>query len=193
MIGRTLLAFACLAPLAIAQTPVSGKLIPVGGPTICQQGETHLLECVPGLYLKSSSIDLTRWENQIVSITGNEIGVTCRVWDVTSIQAANVTLEWSGNPVLGGSIQFDLCLPNVGGSYQLFAAKDYGFSPQPPMGTYLLGSPTLLVASGNAMPCDSFARTIPNNPAFQGQRVYLQALGTHMMAEYSNAVCFTIQ
>lgn len=195
MLYRILFPLLLCASAQAAQIPVTGKLEPLPGPTICQQGETHRLDCVTGLFLKSTTLDLSRWEGQIVTLTGNEIGLFCLVWDVTAVTPANVTLDWSGNPVLGGSVTFTLCFQNnlAQGSYTLEASKTPGFFPiNSQLGTILIGNPAFLIGSGAATPCGNTTVTVPNKPALVGEQVYVQALGTHNFQEYSNVVCLEI-
>src|SRR5688572_29989905 len=113
ILACALLAAASGAPL-LAQTTmrVVGRVVPNNGPSICLQRFTHQIEC-SRIYLVSNSIDLNAWNNQIADIIGTDQGVTCTVLNVTQVQPAAGTLEWSGSPTLGGTITFTLTGPGI--------------------------------------------------------------------------------
>lgn len=184
-----------LAAPVSAQVTMTGTVRPLPGPTVCQQGETHTLECT-GVLLRSSLIDLRRWEGRTVTLTADEVGVTCKVYEVTGIADARVTLDWSGIPTPGGRIRFQVCVQgsNPPHLFKVYGGLERGFIYLGPLtGTRFLGADARLVATGWSLGCGSAEGTIPNRPSLVGRWIYCQAVGIHLWAELSNPVCFLVQ
>ncbi len=105
---------ASFLPAQLAGTVcITGRLEPVQGFTICQQGETHHLADT-AVYLKSSTVNMVPFEGQIVHVVGRDIGVTCRVLDVSQITPAAATLTWCGSPSTCCPIKLKLCPGGIG-------------------------------------------------------------------------------
>ena len=189
----TLLAAA--APAA-AQVTISGVLQPDLLPSICLQG-THTLECTT-VRLQSNSLDLDAFVGQNVRISGHDVGVECVVYEVTAVSPPPVTLAFCGNPVPGCDVRFRSA-PGALSQHLLFVSPFQDVLPVSPfIGTFLLGTPFLLVGdelTGNAEGA-AFDFTLPNTTALTGVTVFAQSVrrdvGPVSEWQLSNAVCFTI-
>ena len=198
---RTLLAVPLLAPSTLAQAggtvTVVGVVQPVGGPTICMQGETHYLECTQ-VFLKSSVVNLGSYAGQTVRVSGVDVGVTCHVIEVAQASPAGVRLSWSGSPTPGGTVTFMTCvyLPNPPHPYWLFFSAGAGYFPiDPSFGTVLLASPFFFLGSGFAAICGNLAVAIPPDPGLLGATFWEEAFTPvlpFLGPPLSNATCLTI-
>jgi hypothetical protein len=193
-------AFAFALAPAQAQVCVTGRVTPVGGPTICQQGETHYLECTR-VFLRSNLLDLNRFNGQIVRITGRDIGVTCRVLDVARVDPPPATLEWCGSPSTCCPVKFKVCPGGLGQAWLfLSTAPDYqplGCGNTLLGGTLLIAPPLIEVWSGMLTAgCGEVTIPIPCNNSLVGLQVWLQGarrdIGPIGPLWLTNAVCFRI-
>jgi len=170
-----------LCAAAVAQAPVclSGTVQPVGGPTICMQGETHRLVDTSVL-LKSSTVNLNQYVGQLVRIEGRDIGLVCNVIDVTAVTPTYAQLAICGTPMPGCQIKVKVG-PGAIGQYAILASFGTGFLPigcAPPDfvdGTMLLRSPALtLVVAMFPGPYGELVWQIPNQPSLQGVQIWFQ-------------------
>lgn len=200
---RSLIVFAILAigVGAQARVCVTGRITPVGGPTICMQGESHYLEST-GIYLKSRVVDLSRYNGKVVEIVGRDVGVTCRVIEVEQVLLARATLEWCGSGSTGCPVKFRVCPGGLGYGW-LFWSVTQGYLPlgcSPPNfidGTVLLGPPIVPLWEGWLISgCAEITVQIPWDNSLVGFRVWLQAvrmdIGPVGPLILSNAVSFQI-
>lgn len=160
-----------------AQVCLNGVLEPVGGPTICQQGETHLVSGTR-VYLRSRTVDLNRWNGQLVRIEGSDISVTCRVLDVTQVTLPTAVLRLCGSPSPGCPVKLTVG-PGAIGQWLLFGSFQQGYQPFgctfPVDGTLLLGGAISTVSGGMfGGPSGDTVIFIPLNPALVGLRVLFQ-------------------
>lgn len=170
--------FLLAATLLLAAVPAQTRICVSGvvedaGFTICMQGETHRLADTP-VYLRSNTINLASFLGQNVRVDGIDIGLMCRVLDVTAVTPAPATLELCGTPMPGCSIKFKVGPFGVG-LWALAASFGSGFLPlgcSPPDfldGTWLLGSPAVtLVVAPFSGPFGEFTWPLPNSPSLQG-------------------------
>ncbi len=164
-----------------AQVCITGVVEPVNGPTICMQGETHRLADT-SVYLRSTQVPLHLFVGQNVRIEGADIGVTCRVLDVTAIGPARARLSHCGTPMPGCPLRFKV-EPGAIGRYALLASFTRGYQPMgcaPPSfldGTVLLGSPsyTLVIAMFPG-PSGDYVWQIPNVPSLWGIQIWFQGV-----------------
>lgn len=179
---RTLLA-ALLASAAVvpAQSPVcaTGVIEPVGGPSICQQGETHRLAGTRVL-LRSSTVNLATHVGQNVRIEGVDIGLLCTVVEVNVVTAPLATLEHCGTPMPGCAVKFKVG-PGAIGRWALLASFGQAFQPLGCVGrdfldgTLLLTLPAVTVGFGMFTgPFGEVVLAIPNVPALSGTTLWLQ-------------------
>ena len=171
------------AALLLAAVPaqnicVTGVLEPSGF-TICMQGETHHLADTP-VFLRSNTINLNAFLGQNVRVEGTDIGLLCRVLDVTSATPAGATLELCGTPMPGCSIKLKVG-PGAIGQWALAASFGSGFLPlgcaPPDMldGTWLLGTPAVtLVVAPFTGPFGEYIWPLPNDPSLQGIQLMFQ-------------------
>lgn len=208
MLRAALLVFVCVSTSAIAQvglSPVciSGVVTPVGGPTICQQGETHRLECTD-VFLRSRSFGLDAFNGQNVDIVGFEVGVTCRVIQVVQIFPAAARLEYCGSAVLGCPLKLRLCPGGLGRGAILFSF-DSGYLPlgcaNSPFGliegTLLLGGTIVQIWSGTlGANCGEVTLQIPNDNSLLGAGIRFQVarqdIGPVGPLKLTNALCFRL-
>jgi hypothetical protein len=190
-----LLAPLFLSPTAAAQVLVSGVVQPVPGPTICMQGETHLLECT-GVFLRSSTVNLNSFVGQAVLATGSDIGLTCHVIEVSQVVYASLVLSRAGTPTLGQTVTFTLCLYSSlsGDVYGIFFSASSGFFPiDLSLGTVLLGPPVFILGGGPNLICADLPVAIPFDPSLVGASFWAQGVvGAPFLTQLSNAVCLTI-
>lgn len=194
---------ALLAPPVPAQGPVcvTGRVVPVG-PTICQQGETHMLECAR-VFLRSSSVNLARYNGQIVRIEGRDIGLLCTVLDVNRVTPAPATLIRCGSPSPGCPIKLKVC-PGAIGRWWLFGSFRPGFRPVDCQGmrffadgSLLLGVPGVTLVSGMPLgTCGELTINIPADPALTGLQAWFQGvrqdIGPVGPLQLTNAECVTL-
>ncbi|MGH7149370.1 MAG: hypothetical protein ACREIU_01665 [Planctomycetota bacterium] len=179
---------------------VTGVVQPVPGPTICMQGETHLLECTQ-VFLKSNAVDLNALVGQNVRLTGFDVGVTCNVVQVFAAAPANPTLEWCGTPAPGCSVKFKVC-PGPIGLALLVVSTAPGFLPvflplNPTPEAILVAPPFVPIplAIGTTGCFDSTV-AIPPDLSLVGADFWLQGarmdIGPAGPMHLSNPVCLTI-
>lgn len=191
-----LAAIAGAQPVPVPNVGVTGVVQPSGGPTICLTG-THRIECTP-IILQSNSVDLTQYEGQLVKLLGNQTGLTCPQINVTAVVTPPSTLLWCGSPTPGCPLKFKVC-PGGISQYWLFLGLAPGYKPlDPGKGSWLLGNPFLLFASGSggAGPCNEVTVTVPNIPSIVGLDVWLQGarrnVGPVGPITLTNAICFKV-
>lgn len=173
---------------------VTGELQPVPGPTICQQGETHMLvgTGTNAVFLRSNSVNLQASVGNIVTVVGQDIGLLCRVLDVTSVvDPAPVVTVSCGSPSPGCPIRVATQGPGLGFA-MLAIAFDSGFTPLgcgtlpgELSGTVMLGNVAELLLAGQtstgridstlAIPSDN--ALIGTNVGFQGAHLTLGRVG----------------
>ncbi|MCI0585758.1 MAG: hypothetical protein L0323_02835 [Planctomycetes bacterium] len=202
-LGAALLAALFATPSPAQSTialDVTGVVQPVPGPTICMQGETHLLECAQ-VFLRSNVVDLNALVGQNVRLTGVDIGVTCTVIEVLAAAPANPTLEWCGTPAPGCAVKFKVC-PGAIAFAALFVSTAPGFFP---VFLPLNGTPEAVLLSPPFIPIPPalgttgcFDSTIPIPPdlSLVGADVWLQGarmdIGPAGPMHLTNSVCLTI-
>lgn len=200
---KAILTTAFLTALAAAQSTVcvSGVVQPVTFPTVCMQGETHFLAGTQ-VYLRSAVVPLPQLVGQNVRLQGHDIGLVCRVLDVSAAGPAPAQLDYCGTPMPGCSLRFKVT-PGAIGQYGLFASLGAGFQPlgcAPPDwldGSLLLGWPihTFLVALFPG-PVGDYVWPIPNSPSVQGVQVWFQGarqdLGPVGPVEFTNVLRLVI-
>ena len=180
-----------LATTAAAQTVTVTGVVETAGPSICLDG-THVLECT-SVRLKSDVVDLDAFLGQNVRLVGEQTA-PCPVITVEQVFPFPLaTLVACGAPTPGCPMRFRVG-PAAVSQFLLFASGTPGYAPAGPVkGTWLLGAPVVLVASGSLDPVDV---VIPDDPAVIGLSVWLQAarrdIGPIGPWTLSNAVCFTI-
>ncbi len=197
-----ILVFGTFAVGGPAQTvAVTGIVRPVTGPTVCQQGETHYLESAQ-VYLKSDSVDLNALVGQNVRLTGAEIGVTCRVIDVTAAVLANLSLESCGTPAPGCPLKFKVCPGPIGLGW-LALSTGPGFLPlslrfNSVPETVLLATPWIAIPLGFGMTgCFEETVPIPLDLSLVGASFWLQGvrmdIGPVGPLRLSNVIRLTIR
>lgn len=200
---RTSLPAVLLAASAVAQPQVcaTGIVEPVGGPTICMQGETHRLADT-SLYLKSQMLDLNAFVGQLVRVVGADVGVTCRVLEVTQVTPPHAVLRWCGSPMPGCPIRLQVG-PGALGYWWLFGAFGPGYLPvgcgglEWIDGTAFLQLPPVAVAQGFFTgPWGEYVLQLPPNPSLVGAQVWFQGLrqdvGPVGPMQLTNVETFTI-
>jgi len=205
--GALLAVLALLAPVNPpgAQTAppqevgITGKVVLLPGPTICDAG-THMLECTDVLLSAELSV-LDPLVGKTVKLFGiKDDYFYCNIIDVSSVQdPPPSTLAWCGSPVSGCKLNFSVC-PGGLSQYWLFASPSSGFKPfNPSRGTWLLGDPAWLIASGgsSATPCHEVSFIVPPIPAVTGVDLWLQAahreIGEVGPITLTNVICLTLQ
>lgn len=202
LLALSLLACTLPAQIGTATVCITGRVLPVSGPTICMQGETHYLECTR-VFLRSLAIDLTRLEGRLVRLVGRDIGVTCRVLEVVAAMPPIATLATCGTPSIGCPIKLKVC-PGGLGLFWTFVALRPGFHPLGCgglpggfEGTVLLGQPAVTNGSGPlGAGCGEVIQRIPTDPNlvgldvwFQGARVDIGPVGPFQL---TNVECIRI-
>ncbi len=176
-----LAALLCAAANAQGSVCLTGEVVPVGGPTICMQGETHRIQHTR-VFLKSSVLDLNRFNGMVVRISGRGIGVTCTVIDVVDVQLPRAVLTRCGSPSPGCPIKLKLCPGGLGRWWLWGSFSGPGYLPigcVPPDfidGTVLLGLPAITIVHGTVIGlCGEYILRIPNDPSLVGVRAWFQA------------------
>lgn len=113
--------------LAQAQVCATGVIEPVGGPTICMNGETHVLAGTT-LYLRSQAFDLNRYNGQLMHVVGSDVGLLCNVLEVSQVTNARAMLNWCGTAMPGCSIKLQVGAGAIG-RWALFASFGPGYLP----------------------------------------------------------------
>jgi hypothetical protein len=199
---RTTLLTALFCAAALAQpTPigvaVDGTVLPLRGPTTCQQGETHYLECTD-VYLKSTSVNLVDLEGQTVRLLGVDSGLgRCHVVDVRSYSRPGGLLTWVGSPNPGCPITFTICGSGLG-AYYLFLGSGPAYLPvDMQFGTILIAPPWILLQSGHHGGCTDIRARIPPERILIGLSLHFQGVvqdvGPIGPPRTTNPICFTIE
>jgi len=199
---RTMLMIALFGAAALAQpaplgVAVDGTVLPVPGPTICQQGETHYLECTR-VFLKSTSVDLRTLERQTVRLRGVDMGGgRCTVIDVRSHSRPGGLLTWMGNPSPGCRVVFQICGSGLG-AYYFFLGSGPAYLPvDMQFGTILIAPPWLLLQSGHHGGCTDIPVGVPPDRQLIGFTFHFQGVvhdvGPVGPLQTTNSVCVTIQ
>jgi hypothetical protein len=172
-------ALSSAATAAQADVCITGRVAPVNGPTICQQGETHLLENTR-VFLRSATIDLNQWIGRLVRVRGSDIGVTCTVLQVREVSLAGAALTRCGSPSPGCAVKLVMC-PGGLGRWWLWAAFAPGYRPiacappDPLEGTVLIADPLFNLVFGEFIGlCGEYLLPIPADPSLIGVRVWFQ-------------------
>jgi hypothetical protein len=171
--------------LAAQNVCVSGEIVPLGGPTLCQQGETHRLEGT-SVYLRSSAVNLGSFLGRVVEVEGVDVGLLCRVIDVAQVlDPTPVLLTSCGSPmagcpvkvvVQGAGLGFAILGASFGGDFNPLGC---GNNPADLHGTLLLAAPVeVLVASTTGSGRVEVTIPIPASNAVLGLGVLFQ--GAHM-------------
>jgi hypothetical protein len=186
--------------------PATAQLIPAAltarvvkaPPNPCDPAATHRVDCTQ-ILLRSSSVDLTQFENTIVDLTGTVFGLGCTTIDVTTAAAAAVRTTQLApfGTRLGRTIFITTTAP--AGSLVLFLF-DVGttFLPLGPFGT-LLVSPLTSILIGPDISIGIALRTlpIPNDPNLIGLTVVYQtgylSLTPQIDGRLLNLNCVTVQ
>jgi hypothetical protein len=180
-----LLAIAAFSAFAAAQDVcVSGEVQPLGGPTICQQGETHFLVGT-GVMLRGNGVALDPHVGTIVTVSGPDIGLLCHVIDVTQVVTPAPVISVScGSPVPGCPLRVATQGPGLGlgllaiGVGSAFQPLGCNGGPGTLDGTVLLGTFELLVVGQTQTGRVDTTLVIPSNQALVGVTVGFQ--GAHM-------------
>ncbi len=192
----TVLFASALASLSSAQVVFTGVIEKATIPSFCQE-ETHILTC-SGVRLKSSTLDLSKYEGINTKFTADSRGVTCTIYDVTAAEPPTATLVACGNPVPGCPMRFRVGPTGVIGQWLLFLAFDSAFVPMTaPLGSLQLATPIVFLAQGQTFgPTAALDVNLPNNLALSGLELHMQGLrqdiGPVGPLELTNAICFTI-
>ncbi|MHC5210421.1 MAG: hypothetical protein ACYTG2_06875 [Planctomycetota bacterium] len=189
---------------ADAQEVFTGSIEPASLASFCQE-ETHYLTCTAGtpgaptgVLLKSTVLDLDDYVGKLTRFTAFPRGVECLIYDVVAAQPATSTLVSCGSPVPGCPMRFRVGPTGVLGQWVLFFSLSPDFLPVNPVkGTWLLGSPSFLVAQGSTSGSPTTLDIVlPPSVALTGLELWLQGarrdIGPIGPWEFSNAVCFTI-
>lgn len=185
----------CAAP-ASAQVVFTGAIEPAPLASFCQE-ETHVLAC-SGTLLKSSTLDLEKFEGVLTKFTAVERGVECKIFDIIDAVPATSTLVSCGNPVPGCPMRFRVGPSGVIGQWFLFLSFDSAFTPiNPVLGTAQIAAPASLLGSGPTFGTGAALDiTLPGSIALSGLELHLQGMrqdiGPVGPLELSNSICFTI-
>jgi hypothetical protein len=202
------LAAALVAPALGAQKAnFIGTLAPAELASFCQE-ETHYLECsfpdpfVPtGVLLKSSTLDLSRFEGKRYEFEAFLRGVECPIWNVTSATPATASLTVCGSATPGCPMRLRVGPTGVIGQYLLFLAFAPDFVPIPPgigiEGTVLVAPPAVLIGAGPTVgDAAAVDLVIPPDVSFTGVSIWFQGMRRHVGPvgpwEMTDAACFTI-
>lgn len=190
---------AASAPTADAQAcvgsgevSVTGRIVKAGGFGICMQGETHRIEFTD-IYLLSTTIDLTAYENQIHTVCAKPIGVTCNVLNVSKASIPVSQIKWNGVPKPGSTLNF--VAGGVPGTAVFMLSPGQSYLPLSPYGTFLL-DPVAFKSVAVVPVYQSFSIPIPNDSTLAGLDIYGQAVGLpatgNPLASLTNLIYFQI-
>jgi hypothetical protein len=178
---------------------ITGLLVPDSGPSICTQRFTHALADT-GVRLVSRSLDLNAHNGRLVKVVGREVGVTCRILEVSAvIDPPPATLTLCGTPQSSCPVKLELCPIGMGQGW-LFLGLQPDFAPLACGqgfldGTLLLQSPIALTAFG-AGGCGELLLTIPLAHSLQGLQLWFQGarrdIGPIGPLQLTNVVTFRI-
>jgi hypothetical protein len=192
------LAFAGTAT-AQATTPTvtfTAIIEPATLPSICQE-ETHVVAC-NGALLKSTTLDLTKYEGKPFEFKATLGGVECKIWNVTSVGPAKGTLVHCGSAVPGCPMRMRVGPSGVIGQWFLWFSLSSDFVPLDPVtGTLMLGAPLHFLGSGpTAGVNQTYDFVIPNSPSVVGLDIFAQGarmdIGPVGPLTLTNPTCFTI-
>lgn len=198
LIGSLALTLASvLASAARAQTATFTAIIEQATvPSVCQE-ETHLVSC-NGTRLKSTTLDLNKYVGKPFEFTAQLGGVTCEVWNVTSVALPKGTLTHCGSAALGCPMRLRVGPSGVIGQWFLWYSLASDFQPlDPTTGTLMLGAPLHFLASGpTAGPNQTFDFVMPTDPALIGLKFFTQGarmdIGPVGPLTLTNPTCFTV-
>jgi hypothetical protein len=206
---RTFIACLVVATLhapAIAQSTAPGQAVgitglvrPTPGPVGCGPA-THMLDCT-SVFLTGDTSLLDSLVGQQAQLFGEETavpGAPCTLIKVASaVVPPPATLDWCGTASPGCDVRFVIC-PGGLSQFWLFAALGPGYHPLiPSKGTWLLGDPSFLLATGlGGAACHVLDAKVPDDTAIVGQTVWLQAarrdIGPIGPVELTNVICLTV-
>jgi len=145
-----------------------------------------------------------------VRVVGTRSG-PCDVLDVVGVESpAPAVLQTCGSPAPGCPLRLRSA-PGGLALHALFASLDADFLPvNPVQGTFLLGAPYVLVASGSTSTFQpegaAFDLRIPADPSLVGLSLFMQSVRRDILPSFpggdgsavgplrfSNAVCLTIE
>jgi len=199
MIRRSLFGFVLAflpTGLAHAQVTFTAILEKATVPSICQE-ETHVVAC-NGTKLKSTTLDLNGYLGKPYRFTAVPAGVTCLIWNVTSVGPAEATLTHCGSAVPGCPMRLVVGPTGPLGQWFLWYSTTSAFQPLDPVsGTLMLGPPYLFAGTGySAGTSTSFDFVMPSLPALVGLEIFAQganmAIGPAGPLHLSNPTCFSI-
>lgn len=196
---------ALIAPALSAQVTFTGVIEKATLASFCQE-ESHFLTCTgfspsspTGVLLKSSTLDLDKFEGKVTRFRAFPRGVECNIYDVFEAQIpAPATLAVCGNPVPGCPMRLRVGPTGVIGNYFLFLSTQPAFIPlDDTLGTLLIAPPLYFVGAGQTFgPTAAFDFTLPSNPNLSGKSLWYQGvrqdIGPVGPPMLTNAICFTI-
>lgn len=202
---RTALALGALAGATQAQIVFTGVLEKAQLASFCQE-ETHYVTCtspspgVPtGVLVKSSTLELEKYEGKVARFTAQPRGVECTIYDITDAQLPPPTwLDLCGNPVPGCPMRARVQPTGVIGQWFLWVSTSPTFLPLDPVtGTWMLGFPFYFLGAGGTAGADAaFDFTLPPNPNLTGVSLYFQGafrdIGPVGPLQLTDPRCFTI-
>jgi len=182
---------------AVAQTATFTAVIEQAtAPSICQE-ETHAVVC-NGALLKSTTLNLDQYVGKPFTFTATLGGVTCAIWNVTSVSIAKATLTHCGSAALGCPMRMRVGPTGVIGQWFLWYSLASDFQPlDPTTGTLMLGAPFHFLASGPTAGANpTFDFVMPSDPALIGLDIFAQGarmdIGPVGPPTLTNPTCFTI-
>lgn len=186
------LLLALSAPLT-AQQRITGKVL--RAPTVsCDATATHMLEHTDVL-LKSTTINLTTWENKNVDLEGTLITTpTCATLDVTTAANAQYahTVTAANQFKLGTNVTFKGTSPFLGFVGIIFSGAR-GFLPVATYGALLIDPLNYVLIGPNLALLGSYSTTvqIPNDPALIGGLIQTQSFWATVTTTYDGALVNT--
>lgn len=193
------------APAPTGSIVFTGVLRVATLPSICQE-ETHYIECTSpvagqqfgSVLVKSSTLNLDPFVGKPMRYTCFAAGVTCLIYDITSVSPPTSFLTFCGTPAPGCPVRFRVGPTGVIGVWALFVSSSPTFQPiDPILGTAFIAQPVTLIASGATFgPTASVDLAIPPDPAWTGTQIWLQGVradvGPVGPPEATNPICFTV-
>ena len=179
----------------------TGEVLPLGGPTLCQNG-AFFLDCsgpVPGqqngIVVTSQNLDLAKYVGDILEWSGSYTSGPCPTLDVSSVAPPAATLVRCGNPVPGCPVRLRVGPSGEIGQWSLYLSTAPAFLP--------IGDATLLIAkpifAGSGLlfgDTQTFDVTLPADVALSGLSLWFQgtrqSIGPVGPLRLTNAECLTI-
>jgi hypothetical protein len=192
----SLLAGAILAGSAAAQVTVSGRIEPVGAPSLCAPAATHRIADTDVL-LFSTTLDLSLVSTIPQVFSGLDVGAPgCPLLDVASIQSSKYSLSPCNTTALGCTFTLDQCPSPTAGVFLIAGSLGNGYLPLGSAGTILIDPlANFPVASGvQTAVCQSSPITLSGSSALIGVSVRVQALTvqTTGVLQLSNVTVVTV-